>query len=134
MSGQESGLVPGWLPRARPTQQMSQSFTPSSLLGMNFVCAVRLTPHPFRSSCSLDVPLCSRGKAVCPSHLLPTHVSSTKSPLIHSSSLCNKTLPHPHIDSAQQGLSDSMSHSQQSFSAPCYWNGSRANSAFGQFM
>ena len=95
MSGQESGLVPGWLPRARPTQQMSQSFTPSSLLGMNFVCAVRLTPRPFRSSCSLDVPLCSRGKAVCPSHLLPTHVSSTKSPPIHSSSLCNKTLPHP---------------------------------------
>ena len=40
-------------------------------------------------------PLCSRGKAVCPSHLLPTYVSSTKPPPIHSSSLCNKTLPRP---------------------------------------
>ena len=40
-------------------------------------------------------PLYSRGKAVCPSHLLPTHVSSTKPPPIHSSSLCNKTLPRP---------------------------------------
>ena len=86
------------------------------------------------ASRSLDVP-CVQEEKLCVPVISCPHTSLPPSPLpfIPPASVI-RPFPVPHIDSTHQGHRDSMAHSQQSFSALCYRNGSRANSTFDHFM